>query len=482
MERLPSNLFSGYKSGSTGVDELVDQHGCVRETQKWFYEYLSQINIETLSGYQKKATSNLEKSGVYFNLVQNATKKNRTFPFDVIPRVLPKELWATLQKGLEQRIVALNLFLEDVYGKQKILKQNSELKLAVNSSPKYLSQLCGFLPSSQHYLHVSGIDVILDENNDPKVLEDNLQIPSGVSFAMKNRNISRKLFPNLFLNKKIHSIEQYPLRLRMLLELLSKDLEGKTVVLTPGVHNCAYFEHSYLAKKMGCRLVEGIDLLVENKKVYVRTENGLERVKAIYRRIEDTYLDPNYFNPNSLLGVKDLVEAYLSKNVILANGIGTGVADDKTIYPFVPEMIQYYLSERPILNQIKTYSCLYEKQKNYVIKNINKLVIKTANGSGGYDVFMGMTSSKLEQNKIRSAIEKNPRNFIAQPRVELSNHPTYINNKLLPKRVDFRSFVLGGESPWVLPGGLTRVALKHNSYIVNSSQGGGSKDTWVMEE
>ncbi len=372
--------------------------------------------------------------------------------------------------------------MNDIYDEQKILKDGVIPRELVESSEEYIPEMRGVKPPHGVYCHIAGLDLIKDESGF-MVLEDNVRTPSGVSYVLENRNSLMKVLPEAFANANIKKVVDYPTELRKALSSISPVVDGKkglSVVLTPGQYNSAYFEHSYLARKMGCKLVQGSDLFVHNNHVYLKTTKGPKLVTVIYRRIDDKFLDPEFFNPESMLGVPGIIEAYKAGNVVLANAVGNGIADDKAIYPYVHKMIEYYLKEKPILAQVKTYFCSEEDDRNYVLSNLDKLVVKEANGSGGYGMLIGPQASAEELQEFATKIKEKPRAYIAQPLVELSTSPTFIDGKVLPRRVDLRAFLVTGKDTWILPGGLARVALKEGSYVVNSSQGGGSKDTWVL--
>jgi uncharacterized circularly permuted ATP-grasp superfamily protein len=387
-----------------------------------------------------------------------------------------------VEKGLVQRIRALNAFLGDVYGDQRILEEGVVPRHMVEGSRCWQPAMRGVRPPKGVYVHVAGIDLIRDGEGRLTVLEDNVRTPSGVSYVLENRMMMKKVLPEFFRRCPVEAVEMYPTKLREAMSAVAPGEAGELypVVLTPGPFNSAYFEHSFLARRMGCELVQGSDLFVENDRVYAKTTQGPRRVDVIYRRIDDAFLDPECFRPESMLGVPGLVRAYARGNVALVNAIGNGVADDKAIYPFVPDMIRFYLSEEPILPQVPTYVCDREKDLRYVLDHLSELVVKAVNEAGGYGMLMGPTASRKERSEFRERIAHDPRNYIAQPRVELSACPTWTGRGVAPRRVDLRPFIVTGSSSWVLPGGLTRVALVEGSYVVNSSQGGGSKDTWVV--
>ncbi|MGZ3633209.1 MAG: circularly permuted type 2 ATP-grasp protein [Parachlamydiaceae bacterium] len=474
-------LFENYQLLRSSYDEYFSFERREHPILNTITRFFDQISHEHFSQYHTRAHELFKQRGVTFNVYSDQHGQEKIFPFDLIPRVIHHEEWKITQQGLTQRIQALNAFLNDIYGKQHILKEKVLPKEIVLSSKGYLKELQGLTPPKGTYIHIAGIDLIR-ENHTFYVLEDNLKVPSGISYVLENRRMSKQFFPNIFNQIPILGVDEYPLRLReSLLSLVPETRENPVLVLlTPGPYNSAYFEHVFLSQRMGCPLVQNTDLIIENDYVYLKTLKGLLRVDVIYRRIDDEYLDPTVFNPSSLLGVPGLIHAYAKGNVILANAPGNGVADDKAIYPYVPEMIRYYLKEEPILAQVETYSCTDDKSREHVLNNLASCVIKVVNQSGGYGIIIGEQASKDALDNARDQILKNPRDYIAQPLKQLSSCPTLHNGQICPRRIDLRPFILSGKSTWVLPGGLTRVALNADSYIVNSSQGGGSKDTWIL--
>ncbi len=432
---------------------------------------------------QQLADATFLQSGITFSVYSDERGGERIFPFDLIPRVIPGAEWVRVRAGLEQRIRALNAFLSDIYGEQRILTEGIVPSGLVLGAKGYLASMRGVRPPGGVYVQVAGIDLIRGPDGGFVVLEDNVRTPSGVSYVLENRMVMKKVFPRVFGASQVVPVEEYPLRLRNALSEVAPNSEGEnTVLLTPGVFNSAYFEHSFLARRMGIPLVEGRDLFVDRDRVFAKTTLGPRPVDVIYRRIDDPFLDPEAFREDSLLGVPGLVRAYAAGNVTLANAIGNGVADDKAIYPFVPEMIRFYLSEEAILGQVPTYQCSREDERRYVVDHLGELVVKSVNEAGGYGMLIGPQASRRERAAFRERILHEPRNYIAQPRIELSTCPTWTPGGVQPRRVDLRPYIVTGRSSWVLPGGLTRVALVEGSYVVNSSQGGGSKDTWVLDE
>jgi len=478
------NLVSHYHCYAESYDELIDNKGEIRRGIANAADFFCQLNRQQYRHYQQQASRYMHLNGVTFNLYSNPEHSEAIFPFDIFPRVIQQCEWGYLEKGLKQRVQALNLFLKDIYGQQYSLKDNIVPRALIESSRGYLPSLQHIFPPKDVYIHIAGIDLIKNINGEFLVLEDNLRTPSGVSYALENRQMMKHLFPDLFRQFSINRVEDYPLYLHnALTSLVDENNEpGIIVILTPGAENSAYFEHVYLAQKMGCPLVQGDDLFVNNDTVYLKTQGGPVRVNVIYRRIDDHFLDPEMFYANSLIGVRHLMRAYQAGNVVLANAPGNGVADDKLIYPYIPDIIRYFLSEEPILPQVHTYSCFNSKDRDYVINHLPSLVVKMADQSGGYGMLIGSQATKQELKAFKSQIIKNPRQYIAQPIINLSHYPTWNDDHLVPRRIDLRPFIISGTSSWVLPGGLTRVALKEHSYVVNSSQGGGAKDTWIVGE
>ncbi|AJI54806.1 A circularly permuted ATPgrasp family protein [Francisella philomiragia] len=476
------SIFSGYAPYSGVYDEIFSDEGRVRDDVSQAIKTIDELSVESLYEKQKFVDASFLKNGITFTVYSDSQGTEKIFPFDLIPRIISEKEWQELEKGLKQRLKALNAFLNDIYDEQKILKDGVIPRELVESSEEYLPEMRGVKPPHGVYCHIAGLDLIKDESGF-MVLEDNVRTPSGVSYVLENRNSLMKVLPEAFSNANIKKVVDYPTELRKALSSISPVVDGKkglSVVLTPGQYNSAYFEHSYLARKMGCELVQGSDLFVHNNYVYLKTTKGPKLVTVVYRRIDDKFLDPEFFNPESMLGVPGIIEAYKAGNVVLANAVGNGIADDKAIYPYVHKMIEYYLNEKPILAQVKTYFCSEESDRNYVLSNLDKLVVKEANGSGGYGMLIGPQASVEELQEFAAKIKEKPRAYIAQPLVELSTSPTFIDGKVLPRRVDLRAFLVSGKDTWILPGGLARVALKEGSYVVNSSQGGGSKDTWVL--
>jgi uncharacterized circularly permuted ATP-grasp superfamily protein len=473
--------FEEYDTGGF-FDEMFEAPGRPRDGAAVLAQRLAALGGEELVRRQRTAESALYAMGITFNVYGHDAGAEKIFPFDVVPRVVPADEWSSIERGLVQRITALNLFIHDVYHDQKILKDGVVPRELIESAPSYLTPCKGLTPPKGIYCHVVGTDLVRDGDGKFYVLEDNLRCPSGVSYVLENRQIMKRTLPQAFEASRVCAVDEYPGRLLATLRHLAPSAIARptTVVLTPGRYNSAYFEHSFLAQQMGVELVEGRDLVIRNGYVCMRTTRGFQKVDVIYRRIDDTFLDPRAFRPDSMLGVPGLLEVYRRGRVALANAPGTGVADDKVIYAYVPKMIRYYLGEDAILPNVPTYVCFDEDERRYVLDHLEQLVVKAANESGGYGMLIGPQASREELETFRDLIRKNPRNYIAQPLISLSRVPTLVGERLEGRHVDLRPYVLYGEDVYVLPGGLTRVALKKGSYVVNSSQGGGSKDTWVL--
>jgi len=476
-----SGILNSYKSRDF-FDEFFDKDEKPRKEVRPFIERLQELPIQELMNRQRAAEAAFLNSGITFTVQDGKKGIDRIFPFDIIPRIIERREWAFLERGLKQRIRALNEFLRDIYDSQKILKDRIIPREIVLSGKHFLKECVGLYPPQGIWCHVTGTDLVRHKDGTYYVLEDNLRCPSGVSYVLENRTVVKKAFPVFFRNYAIEPVENYPEELVTTLRYIAPNScpNPTVVVLTPGIYNSAYFEHSFLAQRMGVQLVEGRDLTVQDGFVYMKTTRGLQRVDVIYRRIDDIYLDPRVFNKDSMLGVPGLMEVYRSGRVSLANAPGTGIADDKVIYKFVPEMIRYYLSEEPLLANVPTYLCYYEKEMEYVLQNLQKLVIKPANEAGGYGMLIGPASTAAERKKFAALIRKTPRNYLAQPTLSLSRVPTLIGRHCEGRHVDLRPYILYGREIYVMPGGLTRVALKRGSLVVNSSQGGGSKDTWIL--
>ncbi len=477
-----SELLSNYNTDFNTWDEMFDQTS-VRTQYRDVVDFLQQFSIATLNKKEEQAKRLFMSQGITFTVYSSGEGIEKIFPFDIIPRIITAPEWKFIEAGITQRLKALNLFLKDVYNEQFIIKDGVVPAELVYSSPHFLREMHGFPVPYDIYVHIAGIDLIRDSDGSMYILEDNLRTPSGVSYMLENREITKRLFPDLLPKNNVRTVTQYPSILhKNLVSLSPRQTANPTIVLlTPGIYNSAYFEHTTLARLMGVELVEGRDLVVDNHRVFMKTTTGLQQVDVIYRRVDDEFLDPLVFNQNSLLGVAGLMSAYRKGNVAIVNATGNGVADDKAIYTFVPAMIRYYLNEEPILKNVPTYQLGNLEEREYVFKNMNTMVIKRTNESGGYGMLMGHTATESEMEKYKEEIIKDPRQFIAQPTINLSSAPCYMNGKMQPRRIDLRPYALfGPDGIQIVPGGLTRVALREGSLVVNSSQGGGSKDTWVL--
>ncbi len=448
------------------------------------YQRLDRLTKAEISERRQQADSSFLEHGITFTVYGDEGGTERIFPFDLIPRVIPASEWKLVESGLKQRIIALNLFLNDIYHERKIIKDGIIPEEIVNSSKNYRPEMVGFDPPQEVYAHICGTDLIRDDQGNYLVLEDNARCPSGASYLLENREIMKRAFPQTFGGMSVRSVEAYPDLLLRTLEYLSprKSQKPVCVLLTPGVYNSAYFEHTFLARQMGIEIVEGKDLIAIDSCIYMRTTRGLVQVDVIYRRLDDDFLDPMVFRKESMLGVAGLMDAYLKGNVALANAVGTGVADDKVTYAYVPDMIKYYLDQEAILPNVPTYLCWRDTDRAHVLENLENLVVKAANESGGYGMLIGNQSTAKEREQFARLIQAHPREYIAQPIISLSRHPTFCPEGIAGRHVDLRPFILYGEDVEIVPGGLTRVALKKGSLVVNSSQGGGSKDTWVLRE
>jgi uncharacterized circularly permuted ATP-grasp superfamily protein len=464
-------------------DEMFVNDRTVRPHYQRLLERFNRLTPAELENRRRLADASFLNQGITFTVYSDNQGTERIFPFDIVPRIIPNSEWQHVERGLTQRITALNLFLHDVYHGQKIVKDGVVPRTFIDGAKHFRPEFMGFNVPKNIYIHVCGTDLIRDETGQYVVLEDNGRCPSGVSYMLENRQTLRQVFPGLFESYGVRPVASYPQELLNVLKYIAplSRPNPKVVVLTPGIFNSAYFEHSFLARQMGIDIVEGSDLTVRDGHVYMKTTKGLEHVDVIYRRIDDDFLDPKVFRKDSQLGVPGIVDAYRKGNVSLANSIGTGVADDKVIYYFVPQMIKYYLGEDPILPNVPTYLASEATGMKYIMDNLPKLVVKAANESGGYGMLIGPHASTAEVEKFRKLIKANPRNYIAQPTLGLSRHPCVVDGKPEGRHVDLRPYVLYGDKVTIVPGGLTRVALTKGSLVVNSSQGGGSKDTWVLE-
>ena len=473
--------FDGYDTGGF-FDEMFSPDSSPRQEAKALVQRLQSLPHGELERRQRAAERALLQLGITFNVYGDAAGTERIFPFDVVPRVVGAAEWDRIERGLKQRILALNLFLDDLYHSQKIIKDGVVPEEVIRSAKSFRTQCIGLNPPRGIWCHITGTDLVRDGDGEVYVLEDNLRCPSGVSYVLENRQVMKRTFPQLFEASRIRPVVDYPSRLLEMLESLApvSVQSPRVVVLTPGTYNSAYFEHSFLAQQMGVELVEGRDLVVADGLVMMRTTKGFERVDVIYRRLDDDFLDPQTFRPDSTLGVPGLMGVYKAGRVGLANAPGTGVADDKVVYAYVPKVIKYYLDQDPIIPNVPTYMCWDAKDRKHVLENLDKLVVKAANESGGYGMLVGPHASGSERAEFAKRIQATPRNYIAQPTLSLSRVPVLVEDHFEGRHVDLRPYILYGESIYVLPGGLTRVALKKGSLVVNSSQGGGSKDTWVL--
>lgn len=477
------NSWKDYQSDGF-FDESITPKGNPRLAASRAINFLKSLSGPELAERRRAAELAIKEMGISFTVYSEGANIDRAWPFDFIPRVITDREWSQLSRGLLQRMRALNCFIDDVYNGQKILADGVVPAEIVLESSNFLSSCAGVSPRFGVWAHICGSDVVRDHLGQFFVLEDNLRVPSGVSYMIENREITKRVLPELFENYSILPVDDYPLKLYETLAALSPRPRRRPniVVLTPGIYNSAYFEHAYLAQGMGAELVEGVDLFVgDDDCVYMRTVDGPARVDVIYRRINEDFMDPEAFRADSVLGVPGLIRSWRAGRVAIANAPGAGVADDKVIYAFVPQMIKYYLKEKPLVKNVPTYLCMRDKDRNYVLDNLHKLVVKPANESGGYGIMVGPHSSAQTHKKFAKLIEKDPRNYIAQPTLSLSTAPTYVDGAIAPRHLDLRPFILQGKDAWVTPGGLTRVAMKEGSLVVNSSQGGGSKDTWIVE-
>jgi len=463
-------------------DEMRDGDGSVRPHYRAFSDWLERTKREQIAQKREEAERAFHRIGITFAVYGEDSGTERLIPFDIVPRIIPAAEWRTLERGLKQRVHALNLFLHDIYHDRNILEAGIVPAERVLSNSHYRREMHGVDVPGGIYAHIAGVDLVRADQGAYYVLEDNLRVPSGVSYMLENRRMMMRLFPELFASQSIKPVEHYP-------DLLLENLRGvapageerpEVAVLTPGAYNSAYFEHAFLAQQMGVELVEGQDLFVQNDTLYARTTRGPKRIHVLYRRVDDDFLDPKAFRPDSMLGVAGLFAAYRAGRVTLANAIGTGVADDKSIYPYVPDMIRFYLTEEPILNNVPTWQLSRDEDLHYCLDHLAELVVKEVHGSGGYGMLVGPAATVAEREAFRGRIVAKPANYIAQPTLSLSTCPTFTESGLAPRHVDLRPYVLSGKAVNLVPGGLTRVALRDGSLVVNSSQGGGTKDTWVI--
>ncbi|MXV79332.1 MAG: circularly permuted type 2 ATP-grasp protein [Chloroflexi bacterium] len=483
---MTNDFLHEYPGGGSSDDEMFDESGAFRDDYRELGEILQRWTLDDHLQREERADLALLSAGITFNVYSEEEGTERIFPFSLIPRIVGAQEWARVEAGLKQRLQALNQFLLDVYGDQRIIKEGVVPEEIVLSSPGFRPEMSGFRPPLGIYAHIAGCDLVRDERQGIVVLEDNLRTPSGVSYVLENRMVMLRVVPDLFPRWGVRAVADYPNQLlAMLLSVRPGDGGDppRAVLLTPGIYNSAYFEHSFLSNQMGIPLVEGSDLTVgDDDYVYLRSTSGLERIDVVYRRIDDDFLDPTAYRPDSMLGVPGLMRSYLNGHVTLVNAPGAGVADDKVVYRWVPDIIRYYLDEDPILPNVETFSPLVPSELDHICAHARELVIKPANESGGYGVLIGEQASTDELEDTLAQVKQEPRNWIAQPLLQFSTIPTFDGDQLKPRRADLRPFVLSGQDTWVIPGGLTRVALREGSYIVNSSQGGGSKDTWVLNE
>jgi uncharacterized circularly permuted ATP-grasp superfamily protein len=479
-----SGLMHSYEVGDF-FDEMFLPGGQPRPHYEQLHNRLADMTVEAFNERRGSADISFLYQGITFTVYGQHTEGiERIFPFDLIPRIIPAAEWEALSRGLVQRITALNRFLFDIYHDQRILKDKIIPPELIFGARHFRRELIGVNVPKNVYAHIVGTDLVRDDKGNYFVLEDNLRSPSGVSYMLENRQAMKRTFATLFQRYGVRAIEHYPQELLSTLRSVAprENPDPTVVLLTPGIYNSAYFEHAFLARQMGIEIVEGRDLVVHNNRVYTRTTKGLQPVDVIYRRIDDDALDPLAFNSDSLLGCAGLFNAWRAGNVTIANAVGTGVADDKAVYAFVPKMIRYYLSEEPVLQNVPTYLAMDDKERDYIIHHLDELVVKSVNESGGYGMLVGPQATQSERDLFREQIRANPRNFIAQPIVRLSRHPTYLEGQLYGCHIDLRPYILCGEKITIVPGGLTRVALRSGSLVVNSSQGGGSKDTWVLND
>jgi uncharacterized circularly permuted ATP-grasp superfamily protein len=470
---------------TVAFDEMTGNDGALRPSYTELKRWLNEIRPDVLDYRRREAELLFRRIGITFAVYGDADSTERLIPFDVIPRILSSKEWDLVRRGLEQRTKAINAYIRDVYGRREILRAGVVPEDLVFQNPVFRPEMNGQKVPHDIYVHIAGIDIVRVDSDTFYVLEDNARTPSGVSYMLENREIMLRLFPELFSRHRVAPVENYPDELLATLKSVApttSSADPTVVLLTPGVYNSAYYEHSFLADKLGVELVEGRDLLVKGEVVYMRTTEGLKRVDVIYRRIDDDFLDPLAFRPDSALGVPGIMSAYQAGQVTLANAVGTGIADDKAVYSYMPDVVKFYLGEEPILKNVPTWRCREEEHLSYVLDHIGELVVKEVHGSGGYGMLIGPKADKNAISIFRSKLKSDPKNFIAQPTLALSTCPTCVEEGVAPRHVDLRPFVLTGRDRIrIVPGGLTRVALKKGSLVVNSSQGGGTKDTWVLD-
>lgn len=476
-------LFARYEEGSF-FDEMFTPEGSVRGHYQRLYNRFTEMSAEDVRRKHAVAERAFLTQGVTFTVYNDERGTERIFPFDLIPRIIPAAEWDLIERGLVQRITALNLFLHDIYHDQKIIGDKVIPAEIVRSAVHFRPEMAGVSVPKNIYIHICGTDLVRDGQGRYLVLEDNGRCPSGASYLLQNRQAMKRVFPNLFARYSVRPVDTYSSDLLDLLRHVTPAgvSDPAVVLLTPGIYNSAYFEHSFLARSMGIEIVVGADLVVRDDRVWMKTTSGLKKVDVIYRRIDDDFLDPKVFRKDSVLGVSGIVDVYRKGHVSLANAIGTGVADDKVVYCFVPDMIRYYLDQDPILPNVETYLSYFDKDRSYILEHLDRLVVKSANESGGYGMLMGPQASAEERERFAQAIRQNPRNYVAQPVVSLSRAPSMCEGRIEGRHIDLRPYILYGDKISIVPGGLTRVALRKGSLVVNSSQGGGSKDTWVLHE
>jgi uncharacterized circularly permuted ATP-grasp superfamily protein len=480
---VPDTLFPDYRLGAA-FDEMFEAPLVSRRHYQALFRRLQGMSPEEFRRHKAMTELSMLQDGVGFTVYRQEEGIERVWPMDPVPRIIPADEWDVIERGLVQRLLTLNLFLKDVYHDQHILRDRVLDPRLIYEGAFFRREFMGAAVPRDIYIHVCGTDLIRDADGRYLVLEDNGRTPSGVSYMLQNRQVLKRVFPQLFAEYDVRSTDDYPASLFAVLQHIAPGgrPDPRVVLLSPGIFNSAYFEHTFLAQRMGIELVEGRDLVVDQNRVYMRTTRGLERVDVIYRRIDDDFLDPLTFRPDSTLGVAGLVNAYRAGQVALANSIGTGIADDKGVYPFVPDMIRYYLKQDPILPNVDTYRPLVPAHLSHILANLDKMVVKTVNESGGYGMLVGPASTAAQREEFADRLRARPRDYIAQPTIPLSTHPTFVDGRLEGRHVDLRPFILCGEKVVVVPGALTRVALPRGSLVVNSSQGGGSKDTWVLAE
>ena len=478
---MPSDALELIAPAPGTYDEMLAAGDAPREHYRAYANWLGAGSAGAMAAKRAEADLIFRRTGITFSVYGDEGGNERLIPSDLVPRIIPADEWAVLERGLTQRVTAINRFLQDIYHEQAILKAGLIPEEQILRNDQFQVAMIGIRLPYDTYAHIVGVDIVRHSDGGFYVLEDNLRVPSGVSYMLSNRKMMMRLFPDLFRLHKVRPVEHYPALLLQTLRAATEVVEPTVALLTPGRFNSAYFEHAFLAQQMGIELVEGQDLFVKDGYVFMRTTSGLQRVDVIYRRLDDSFLDPLAFRPDSLLGVPGLLAAYRLGRVVIANAIGTGVADDKSIYPYVPEMVRFYLGEEPILNNVPTWQCRKPEDLAYVLAHLPELVVKEVHGAGGYGMLVGPTSTRDEIEAFRAVLKARPAGYIAQPTLSLSTCPTMVEEGVAPRHIDLRPFVLMGRDVRIVPGGLTRVALRRGSLVVNSSQGGGTKDTWVVD-